>query len=50
MDEKKQNATSDGTQTPKLAWEAPTIQELDFSATEAAYIGIGAIDLGIYSA
>jgi hypothetical protein len=33
----------------KRAWQAPTIEELDFSATEAAYIpGIPA-DLGIYT-
>ena len=33
----------------KRSWQTPSIEELDFSATEAAYIGLGAIDLGIYS-
>jgi hypothetical protein len=29
------------------AWETPTIEEVDFASTEAAYAGIGA-DLGLY--
>lgn len=33
----------------KRTWQAPTIEELDFSATEAAYIAGAPNDLGIYS-
>jgi hypothetical protein len=33
----------------KRAWQAPTIEELDFRATEAAYIPGAPNDLGIYS-
>jgi hypothetical protein len=32
-----------------LAWEPPTIEELDFSATEASYAIPGAVDFGIYT-
>jgi hypothetical protein len=33
----------------KRAWEAPTIEEIDYAATEAAYIFGGVSDLGIYT-
>ena len=33
----------------KRPWQAPVIEELDFSATEAAYINPGPNDFGIYS-
>lgn len=33
----------------KRPWQAPVIEELDFSATEAAYIPGAPNDLGIYS-
>jgi hypothetical protein len=34
---------------PKRAWEPPLIEELDFGATEAAYIPGVPSDLGIYT-
>lgn len=34
----------------KRAWQAPLIEELDFSSTEAAYIPGAPIDLAIYTA
>jgi hypothetical protein len=41
--------TPDSENREKRAWQAPAIEELDFSATEAAYVpGIPA-DLGIYT-
>jgi hypothetical protein len=36
-------------ETQKRAWEPPMIEELDFSATEAAYIPGAPVDLGIYT-
>ena len=45
----KQNAVSDGGQPEKRVWEAPAIQQLDFGATEAAYIPGSPSDLGIYT-
>lgn len=33
----------------KRAWQTPTIEELDFSATEAAYIPGAPVDLGLYT-
>lgn len=33
----------------KRAWQTPTIEELDFSATEAAYIYGLPSDLGVYT-
>jgi hypothetical protein len=33
----------------KRPWQAPTIEELDFGATEAAYIPGLPVDLGIYT-
>jgi hypothetical protein len=39
----------DDATTAKDAWEAPTIEEIDYAQTEAAYINPGALDLGIYS-
>jgi hypothetical protein len=33
----------------KRPWEAPTIEEIDYAATEAAYIFGGVSDLGIYT-
>jgi hypothetical protein len=36
--------------TEKRAWQAPVIEELDFSGTEAAYIPGAPIDLGLYTA
>jgi len=37
------------TTTEKRPWEAPTIEEIDYAATEAAYIFGGVSDLGIYT-
>lgn len=34
---------------PKKQWQPPTIEEIDYGSTEAAYIGVGALDFGIYS-
>ena len=33
----------------KRAWQTPTLEELDFSATEAAYVPGTPIDLGLYT-
>jgi len=33
----------------KRAWQTPTIEELDFSATEASYVPGAPNDLGIYT-
>jgi len=33
----------------KPAWETPTIEEIDYARTEAAYAGAGAADFGLYS-
>jgi hypothetical protein len=47
--EDEQASASLEVEEPKRAWEPPMIEELDFGATEAAYIpGIPA-DLGIYT-
>jgi len=32
---------------PSRVWETPTIEEVDFASTEAAYAGVGP-DLGLY--
>jgi hypothetical protein len=42
-------APTDTQPMAKLAWEEPTIEELDFSATEAAYVPGFPNDLGIYT-
>ena len=47
--EEKQMSLPPNEDDQKRAWEPPTIEELDFSATEFAYIGVGPLDLGIYS-
>jgi hypothetical protein len=44
-----QSSSSASETEVKRAWQAPTIEELDFSATEAAYIPGAPNDLGIYS-
>jgi hypothetical protein len=36
-------------ETTKAVWEAPTIEEIDYARTEAAYVQPGSADLGIYS-
>ena len=33
----------------KTAWQAPTIEEIDYTATEAAYVPGAPHDLGIYT-
>jgi hypothetical protein len=33
----------------KAVWEAPTIQEIDYAQTEAAYVPGAPNDLGIYT-
>ena len=33
----------------KSPWESPTIDEIDYAQTEAAYLNIGVADLGFYS-
>ncbi len=33
----------------KKPWQAPTIEEVDYGATEAAYVPGAPIDLGIYT-
>jgi hypothetical protein len=33
----------------KKPWQAPTIEEVDYGATEAAYVPGTPIDLGIYT-
>lgn len=45
MDDKKDPRS----ETTKAVWEAPTIEEIDYAQTEAAYINPGTADLGIYS-
>jgi hypothetical protein len=47
MEEKQLSDLS--TETKPRAWEPPTIEELDLSATEAAYGVPGTIDFGIYT-
>lgn len=46
MDNNKTNNESGST---KAVWEAPTIEEIDYAQTEAAYVQPGPTDLGIYS-
>lgn len=41
--------TKHGEVAAKRAWQAPLIEELDFSQTEAAYVPGTPIDLGIYT-
>ena len=36
-------------QNEKLQWTTPVIEEIDFVATEAAFINPGATDAAIYS-
>ena len=45
MDEKK-NLNS---QTVKAAWEAPTIEEIDYAQTEAQYGVPGTAEFGLYT-
>lgn len=45
MDEKNEPRR----ETSKAVWEAPTIEEIDYARTEAAYINPGVADLGFYS-
>lgn len=33
----------------KAVWDAPTIEEIDYAETEAAYGIPGAVDFGIYT-
>ncbi len=33
----------------KKPWQAPTIEEIDYGATDAAYIPGAPVDLGIYT-
>jgi hypothetical protein len=47
--EEEQVSPSHAPEDQKRAWEPPVIEELDFSATEAAYIPGIPLDLGIYS-
>lgn len=47
--EEKQSPAPDTQHAPRRAWEAPSVEELDFNATEAAYIPGAPNDLGIYS-
>jgi hypothetical protein len=47
--EDEQALASEMPDTLKRAWEAPSVEELDFTKTEAAYAFIGAADLGLYS-
>jgi len=44
-----QTSSPDTETQQKRAWQTPTIEELDFSATEAAYIPGAPVDLGIYT-
>jgi hypothetical protein len=48
MEDEQASAAQDA-EDPKRAWEPPTIEELDFGATEAAYIPGVPADLGIYT-
>lgn len=41
--------TEKNEQNDKLTWSTPVIEEIDYVATEAAFINIGAADLAIYS-
>jgi len=47
--EDEQVPVSHAEEVPKRAWEAPLIEELDFAATEAAFIPGFPADLGIYT-
>jgi hypothetical protein len=47
--EEKQISSALKADGPKREWEAPTIEELDFTATEASYIPGAPIDFGIYT-
>lgn len=46
MDDTKNDNTAT---LAKAVWEAPTIEEIDYAQTEAAYVNPGSADLGIYS-
>ena len=37
------------TEIVKSTWETPTIDEIDYAQTEAAYVNPGVADLGFYS-
>ena len=46
--ESTHDATDDGARTGKAAWHPPTLEEVDYSQTEAA--GVGAVyDLTVYT-
>lgn len=47
MDEKKSQV--DELAAPRAVWEAPTIEEIDYAQTEAAYGPPGGADAGIYT-
>jgi hypothetical protein len=47
--EEEQVSPSQNADDHKRAWEPPVIEELDFSATEAAYVPGLPFDLGIYT-
>jgi hypothetical protein len=48
--EEEQVSPANDSDDHKRAWEPPVIEELDFGATEAAYVPGTPIDLGIYTA
>jgi hypothetical protein len=48
--EPQSTVQADMQKVDKLAWESPTIEELDFSATESNYIPGAPVDFGIYTA
>jgi hypothetical protein len=44
----EQSVSTPETETKK-PWQAPTVEEIDYSATEAAYVPGAPHDLGIYT-
>ena len=43
-----QDATDDGARTAKAPWHPPTLEEVDYSQTEAAGVG-GVYDFTVYT-